>query len=104
MHSHDITALIRDPEAHERALFTFASPDPASLKAKSRKSVFPPNGEVQIQCNVSYLGLKPTTAVGRILGDNLLEQIRKKDKDDDTGKAEVDVGILLKGAEKLCAV
>ena len=33
-----------------------------------------------------------------------MEQIRRKDKDDDRRKNDVDVEALLRGAEKLCGV
>ncbi|KAI4208718.1 MAG: hypothetical protein LQ348_000039 [Seirophora lacunosa] len=35
---HDITALIRDTEVHERALFRFAPPDPSSLPPQEKIS------------------------------------------------------------------
>jgi len=86
---HDITALIRDTEVHERALFTAAVPE-----SSSRKSIAP--GTVQSD---SLANLKPNTAVGRILGSDLQRRIRRSER----ARGDADVELLLEGAEKLCA-
>ena len=104
LHPHDITALIRDTEAHEQALFTFASPESGSFEARSRKSVFPANGNGSRQSKLGLLSLRSSTAVSRILGGNLVNQMRCREKEDNNVTSEVDVEALLKGAEKLCAI
>ena len=103
LHPHDITALIRDTEAHERALFTFVPPEAASFESKSRKSLYPNDGEQRAQAK-PHFGLKSTTAVGRILGRAIVENIRRRDRDGEGGKHELDVEALLRGAEKLCTI
>jgi len=109
LHSHDITTLIRDTETHERALFTVAPPESGSFEPSStRKSnVFKPNianGEDTGNILGTYRGLRPTTAVGRILGGDMMDQIRKGTAANGRDRTEVDVDLLLRGAEKLCSV
>lgn len=87
---HDITALIRDTEIHERALFTATAPEPSA-----RKSMAPGAGQGGDQ----LASLKPHTAVGRILGSELQRRIRRSER----AKGDADVELLLEGAEKLCA-
>ncbi|KAH8175046.1 DASH complex subunit spc34 domain-containing protein [Sarocladium implicatum] len=111
--NHDITALIRDTESHERALFsvppppstTQTSPDPSEASTTRRKTVFnvasgsvttgPPTrgggGSQQHQA-------RRHTAVAAVLGGQLHEQVRHSET------RNVDVEVLLKGAEKLCGV
>lgn len=103
LNSHDITNLIRDTEAHERALFTISRPETESLRSASRKSTFYSAGG-EPKSGYSYSGLKPTTAVGRILGGDLVDRIRRSEKNEGRDRKDVDVEALLKGAEKLCAV
>lgn len=78
MHSTDITSLIRDTEPHERALFTTAGASE----------------------NVS--GPKKNTAVGAYIGGDMAEKLRRGSYVG-TSK-EVDVNLLLEGAEKLLQV
>ena len=97
----DITNLIRDTEAHERALFTAVEPESASLRPPSRKSTFYDSIK---SGSTAYSGPKSKTAVGRILGGDLLERIRQSEKMERRDRKDVDVEALLKGAEKLCGI
>lgn len=99
LHSHDITALIRDTEAHERALFT--SGTLGQQKNVSRRST------------ANNLALKNTgltrepghgIAVTRILGPEVDKQTKKDKLNGGKDSGEIDVNVLLNGAEKLCAV
>ena len=46
----------------------------------------------------------PRSAVATLLGGELGEQIRKEGAKEAKERGEVDVNLLLKGAEKLCSV
>lgn len=109
--NHDITCLIRDTEAHERALFSVPAPPPASASLASpdpdpqsstrrRQTVFNvAEGEV----TAAAPGRRPShprrcTAVAAVLGGEMHEQLRAD------GKGDVDIEVLLRGAEKLCGV
>ena len=110
LHSHDITALIRDTEAHERALFTIAPSDQVSRSSTAsiarRSTVHGLNGAGEHYTNSG--GLVRThrsgSAVATLLGGELGEQIRKEGAKESKERGEVDVNLLLKGAEKLCGV
>ncbi|MCJ1471379.1 hypothetical protein MMC13_000018 [Lambiella insularis] len=110
LHPHDITTLIRDTEAHERALFTVAPPNPGCMATSfslSRKStVFNTytNGENAMSTISTHKGLRPTSAVSRILGGDMMKQIESGATKNGRDRNEVDVELLLKGAEKLCSV
>ena len=104
LHPHDITTLIRDTEAHERALFVFNSQDVGSFEPSNRKSGFYGNVRDRRATTAGHQGLKPTTAVGRILGGDVMAQIRRAGRSNDTGRGDVDVEALLNGAERLCGV
>ena len=103
LHSHDITTVIRDTEAHERALFTLAPSDQISTSRRSTFHGLKSNGE---PVNSSGLVRVPKhgTTVATLLGAELGEQIRKGRTSDGKEKGEVDVEILLQGAERLCHV
>ena len=77
-----IVSLIRDTEQHERALFTL----PSSTMS-SKNSLAP----------------RRSTAVGTVLGGDMAEQLRGVTRAAQT-KGEVDVEMLLEGAEKLVNV
>lgn len=47
---------------------------------------------------------KPTSAVAALLGGELGEQIRKEGAKEGKERGELDVNLLLKGADKLCSV
>ncbi|CAJ2508978.1 Uu.00g140040.m01.CDS01 [Anthostomella pinea] len=112
--NHDITSLIRDTEAHERALFsvppppppTIAQPqEPAAKPTSRRQTVFNvTSGEVTTSgSNTGRSTGAPRrhTAVAAVLGGDLRDQIRRSERH---GKDDVDVEILLKGAERLSGV
>ncbi|MCJ1447942.1 MAG: hypothetical protein MMC23_008454 [Stictis urceolatum] len=100
LHPHDITSLIRDTEAHERALFKVAPPEPGSFEPVARRKTIH-SGADGLKGSNAYPGLKPTTAVGRILGGDFLERMRRNERDINRERQNVDVEVLLKGAEKL---
>ncbi|KAK4139445.1 uncharacterized protein C8A04DRAFT_40730 [Dichotomopilus funicola] len=135
----DITSLIRDTEAHERALFSVPAPPPPPqtniattaarqqnnqeeqqppLKASSRRqTVFNvTGGEVTTGPPANSTRAGPTarrnTAVAAVLGGDLHAQIvRRGDHRDGNGEGrsgsgggDVDIEVLLHGAEKLCVV
>ncbi|KAH7029229.1 DASH complex subunit Spc34 [Microdochium trichocladiopsis] len=118
--NHDITSLIRDTEAHERALFsvppppppvTALIPDPAEQpKSSRRQTVFNvASGEVTTSGTASGRlagGPAPRrhTAVTAVLGGALHDQIRRSERRPGGEKGDVDVEVLLRGAEKLCGV
>ncbi|KAI1344420.1 DASH complex, subunit Spc34 [Xylariaceae sp. FL0016] len=113
--SHDITSLIRDTEAHEWALFSVPPPppaitaqpeDPAKKKPSRRQTVFNvTSGEVTTSnSNAERRTGVPRrhTAVSAVLGGDLHDQIRRSERR--FGRDNVDVEMLLTGAEKLCGV
>ena len=110
LHSHDITALIRDTEAHERALFTLAESDrgsrPSAASVARRSTVHGINGagEPYGIGNALMRNQRPRLAVATLLGGGLGEQVRKEGAKEGKERGEVDVNLLLQGAEKLCSV
>lgn len=115
--NHDITSLIRDTEAHERALFSVPPPPPpvtatvpppeATKQSSRRQTVFNvASGEVTTAASGTSRGAAPrrNTAVAAVLGGDLHEQIRKSERRGGSSKDDVDVEMLLRGAEKLCGV
>lgn len=97
LRSQDITALIRDTETHERALFKLAPPqdvtDIPDANLPRRSTIHPSNRSQH----------KPS-AVATLLGGELGERIRKENTKEGKERGDVDVDLLLKGAEKLCSV
>lgn len=120
LHPHDITALIRDTEAHERALFTVhtsAGSRNAHQDYAQRNTLFNVNGHVAgVEGSTTTLRApRRNTAVARLLGQNMIEEIQRggggglnggigNPTTDGRGKGEVNVEILLEGAAKLCKV
>ncbi|KAI9837809.1 MAG: hypothetical protein M1819_006743 [Sarea resinae] len=124
LHPHDITALIRDTEAHERALFSVPPPPPPpkaqdpSISTARRNTIFNPNGGTE---SIGGGGInavrapRRNTAVAAVLGGELVEQIRQGGGGgigsglgyggmESRERGEVNVEVLLRGAEKLCGV
>lgn len=120
---HDITALIRDTEIHERALFSVPPPPPTPKAQDPAASVNRRNTTF----NVNGAGFGTTggganavraprrnTAVAAVLGDHLVERIRRGGgggagtgigyRSEGGNRNDVDVEVLLEGAEKLCTV
>lgn len=117
--SHDITSLIRDTEAHERALFSVPPPPPPATslnpdppKPSSRRlTVFNvAAGEVTTgpPPNSTRSGpARRNTAVAAVLGGDLHTQIVRRGGGTGPGgdsRGDVDIEVLLAGAEKLCNV
>lgn len=105
LHSHDITALIRDTESHERALFT-STPGirpGADIPRRSTVHGLDSNHDFSTTGITLLRTPKQGSAVAALLGDELGAEI-KKGGDDGKDRGEVNVNILLKGAEKLCGV
>lgn len=117
---HDITALIRDTETHERSLFSVAPP---CVSSKSQGQQF--TGSVSVSTNSGQQAStghgtsssrqpKRNTAVATVLGGHLYRKIQNASTGGDanagygqarnTEKGDLDVDILLEGAEKLCNV
>ncbi|KAK7941525.1 uncharacterized protein PG986_013912 [Apiospora aurea] len=109
--NHDITSLIRDTEAHERALFS-----PPPKQSSRRQTVFNvASGEVTTSGanhgRASSAAPRRHTAVAAVLGGDLHDQIRRSERGlwskaaaASNGNQGVDVELLLKSAEKLCGV
>ncbi|PVH87803.1 DASH complex, subunit Spc34 [Cadophora sp. DSE1049] len=102
----DITSLIRDTEPHERALFsvpppqthsTASTPYPDPAPSSRRQTVFNvAQGEVTAGTAIGSRAPRRNTAVAAVLGAELHSEVRKTE-----GKGEIDIEVLLRGAEKL---
>jgi hypothetical protein len=107
--SHDITALIRDTEAHERALFQV---DPSSKahghkRAARRGTMFPaePENESMASRIYSARNNRNQSAVAKVLGHDMMEEIKRSAGTSTRGpRGEVNIEVLLRGAEILCNV
>jgi len=95
LQSHDITALIRDTEAHERALFSVNYEEIKLGHRAVRKGALPRSHSEPV--------LNPQTSVGRMLGREFLRRMRQDRPRVTQGRSEVDVELLLQGAERICA-
>lgn len=107
--NHDITSLIRDTEQHERALFHLAPPPLPTVSGNTDFGA-PPSGLAQFSASshgrraTVYNARQPKNkAVAAVLGGDLYQKTRSTDR---TGrqKGDIDVEVLLQGAEKLAAV
>lgn len=106
--NHEITSLIRDTEPHERALFSL---DPSVTKASSSKTESAygsfQHADRTTHGRKSIYATGPPvkqSAVARVLGPDMLYEIRQTSGSASRGKGVVNVEVLLKGAEKLCEV
>lgn len=97
--------MIRDTEAHERALFTAGT--------LSQPQNVPRRSTIYGAANNSHLTFKNTgltretghvSTVAKILGPVRGKPATTDTSSDGRGSGEIDVEILLRGAEKLCAV
>ncbi|KAL6721268.1 hypothetical protein ACLMJK_000370 [Lecanora helva] len=110
LHSHDITALIRDTEPHERALFTLETEKQhvgaSSADPSRRNTVYGVNSTTLSHGNGNGFrrDLRQGSAVATLLGGEFSEQLQKANSKEGKERGEVDVNLLLKGAEKLCGV
>jgi len=112
---HDITALIRDTEVHERALFSLAPPPvPSKAQVQQLTSSFTGSAGSATKPSISSAtsrAPKPQTAVAAVLGGDLFRRIRSAGVQSHSygstmakEKGDLDVDVLLEGAEKLCNV
>lgn len=117
--NHDITSLIRDTETHERALFSVPPPPPPSTqqlpeptqKSSRRQTVFNvAGGEVTTGPPTARAsGPKRNTAVAALLGGEMHATITRRAPASarhggEPSVGDVDIEVLLRGAEKLCHV
>ncbi|KAH6686851.1 DASH complex subunit Spc34 [Plectosphaerella plurivora] len=117
LYSDDITSLIRDTEPHERALFSVPPPPPpasapqsqdpklAAASSDRRKTVFAVSSGEVTTSGGPRPGARRNTAVAAVLGGELHGQLSGRRKyGSGEAKGDVDVEVLLQGAEKLCGV
>lgn len=119
--NHDITSLIRDTETHERALFSVPPPPPAAAQQAPAPAPEQPNpksssrrqtvfnvtaGEVTTGPPTSRAAGNPrrNTAVAAVLGGEMHATITRRAPQNANNNADVDIEVLLQGAEKLCHV
>lgn len=118
---HDITTLIRDTEAHERALFSIAPP-PVPTKSQIQEFTASLSGSLASSASNRRATTFPgsttrqprrNTAVAAVLGGDLYRKTRTGNTTDGRpryaraagrDKGDIDVEVLLEGAEKLCGV
>jgi hypothetical protein len=107
---HDITALIRDTEAHERALFQsdpMVKSSNSQRRATRRATQFQPEVEAESMASRIYSARnnRNQSAVARVLGSDMMEEIKRSARGSGNGpRGEVNIDVLLKGAEILCNV
>ncbi|KAK4539306.1 hypothetical protein LTR36_000799 [Oleoguttula mirabilis] len=106
--AHDITALIRDTEAHERALFHLAPPPLPTKAPDFAASVnVVPTSTTAARRATAYGGARQpkSRAVAAVLGGDLYQKTRRAPADaPGRQRGDIDVEVLLEGAEKLAAV
>ncbi|KAL4969967.1 uncharacterized protein BDV14DRAFT_66008 [Aspergillus stella-maris] len=108
--NHDITALIRDTESHERALFQnepSAKTSGTQKRTTMRTTQFQPEGETESMASRIYSARnnRNQSAVARVLGSDMMEEIKRSARTSSSGpRGEVNVDVLLRGAEILCNV
>jgi hypothetical protein len=101
---HDITALIRDTEQHERALFSIAPPPvPSKSQIQQISSTFTTPASRSIATSNTQRPPRRHTAVAAVLGGDLYRKTRTGHSGKQS-KGDIDVELLLRGAEKLCRV
>ena len=110
LNSHDITTLIRDTEDHERALFTLAPQDKSAgsfagyTTRRATSHGFQAQGQQSVNGGDGARSIKVRPTVATLLGGDLGKRLREESTKEGKDRGEVDVDLLLKGAEKLCAV
>ncbi|KAK4955116.1 hypothetical protein LTR10_007310 [Elasticomyces elasticus] len=101
LHTSDITALIRDTEAHERALFHLAPPSLPSKAADFTGSVTVAVPTARRATGYGAGVRQPKSkAVAAVLGGDLYRKTRRAE-DAGVNRQGIDVEVLLEGAEKL---
>ncbi|KAK4979122.1 hypothetical protein LTR42_001624 [Elasticomyces elasticus] len=104
LHTSDITALIRDTEAHERALFHLAPPSLPSKAADFTGSVTVAVPTARRATGYGAGVRQPKSkAVAAVLGGDLYRKTRRAE-DAGVNRQGIDVEVLLEGAEKLGGV
>ena len=92
LHSPDITALIRDTEAHERALFTIAAEQeeaqPTAAKIARRSTIHNANGP-GASVNSQKQGQRATLAT--LLGGNVGDLVKRQAPKQRGDQSEVDI-------------
>ncbi|KAL8909278.1 MAG: hypothetical protein Q9207_000288 [Kuettlingeria erythrocarpa] len=107
LRSHDITALIRDTEAHERALFRVAPPDSTSFPSHPRRSIVYGSklNHDKLASGTAFLqSRRQYSSVATLLGVELGEQLRNEAIHTGKERGEIDVELLLQGAERLSGI
>lgn len=108
LRSHDITALIRDTESHERALFSIdpsAKPLKFSQRRATRRGTVCPAEADESLAGRSYSARnnRNQSAVARVLGAGMMEEIKRSGGTSARPpRGEINVEVLLRGAEILC--
>jgi hypothetical protein len=104
---HDITALIRDTEAHERALFQTDPSAKSQRRATRRGTMFQPEADGESMASRIYAARnnRNQSAVARVLGSDMMDEIKRSAGTSARGtRSEVNIDVLLRGAEILCNV
>jgi hypothetical protein len=96
--THDITSLIRDTEAHERALYHLAPPPLRTQSTDFGSSIA--QTSTSARRATTHSRQPKSRAVAAVLGGDLYAKTRRAERH----KGEIDVEVLLEGAEKLAAV
>ena len=113
LHTRDITTLIRDTEAHERALFSLAPEEDARNRRRTVTAAFANQSLPEdIDYSQRFRAPRKGTAVATVLGGDLSERIRReyhRDASQSRGdrhqnRDDFDVQLLLDGAQRLCSV
>ena len=110
LRANDITALIRDTEAHERALFKLAPPHPASepnYAARQQRSTgfgsTIANGRPSRDAQAGRLP-RQASVTATLLGGELGERLRHENAQTGKEHGDIDVNLLLNGAARLCDI
>ncbi|KAL9052726.1 MAG: hypothetical protein Q9162_005227 [Coniocarpon cinnabarinum] len=109
----DITSLIRDTEAHERALFSLAPSEDHSHRRRTvapakRRATTLPSQQEEVGLQPTFRAPRKGTAVASVLGGDLSEKIRREyqrdtreySKDRRQQRDDFDVELLLTGAQR----
>ena len=99
LNTHDITSLIRDTEPHERALFTLDPQAKGARRARTTQQWTRFDDDLR-----NGLGMqvpRQGSAAAATLGKELGEQIRNEAS---RSRGDVDIDVLIKGAERLCGI
>lgn len=103
--THDITSLIRDTEQHERALFHLAPPPLPKVGSSDFATSVPSTAAQSRERRTTTYGARQpkSKVVAAVLGGDLYSQTRSTNIPG-RPKGDLDVELLLHGAEKLANV